>query len=204
MLLRTRAKTSHDGNPGMNDASGPYVTKPLLRIEDEALLRGRGRFMADAPLPREVHGVFVRSPHAHARIRGFDVAAAQGADGVLAVLTSADMKAAGVGTIHAHFPMVGRGGGKLIDPVRPALADDRAMHVGQPVALVVATTAALAQDAAELVSIDYEALPAVIDGRAAVAAGICRTHSAAPPLPPGQSRASHRAARMAARTPTRR
>src|ERR1700728_1105633 len=77
------------------------------------------------------------------------------ADGVLAVLTAADMKAAGVGTIHAHFPMVGRGGGKLIDPVRPALADDRAMHVGQPVALVVATTAALAQDAAELVSIDY-------------------------------------------------
>ena len=155
----------------MNDASSHGVSKPLLRIEDEALLRGRGRFMADAPRPREVHGVFVRSPHAHAAIRGIDAAAARAAEGVLAVLTAADMKAAGVGAIHAHFPMVGRGGGKLIDPLRPALADDRAMHVGQPAALVVATSAALAQDAAELVSIDYEALPAVIDARAAVAAG---------------------------------
>jgi aerobic carbon-monoxide dehydrogenase large subunit len=155
----------------MNSASNAAGRKPLLRLEDEALLRGRGRFVDDAPLPRQVYGVFVRSPHAHARINGIDAAGAQGTDGVLAVLTAADLKAAGVGKIHSHFPMTGRGGVGLIDPARPALAQERVMHVGQPVALVVATSAALAQDAAERVSVDYQELPAVTDGREAVAPG---------------------------------
>jgi aerobic carbon-monoxide dehydrogenase large subunit len=155
----------------MNSASNAAGRKPLLRLEDEALLRGRGRFVDDAPLPRQVYGVFVRSPHAHARINGIDAAGAQGTDGVLAVLTAADLKAAGVGKIHSHFPMTGRGGVGLIDPARPALAQERVMHVGQPVALVVATSAALAQDAAERVSVDYQELAAVTDGREAVAPG---------------------------------
>jgi len=153
----------------MTSANGAAGTKPLLRVEDEALLRGRGRFVDDAPLPRQVHGVFVRSPHAHATIRGIDAAAARA--GVLAVLTAADMKAAGIGTIYIHFPMTGRDGKGLINPIRPSLACDRVMHVGQPVALVVATSAALAQDAAERVSVDYGQLRAVVDGREAVAPG---------------------------------
>jgi carbon-monoxide dehydrogenase large subunit len=114
----------------------------------------------------------VRSPHAHARIRGIDLDAARAADGVLAVLTAADMAAAGVaGTISRHFPISGRDGKALIEPRRPALAGDRVVHVGQPVALVLASTAALAQDAAERIAIDYEELDVVRGARAALAPG---------------------------------
>ncbi len=151
-----------------SEAAGRHA---LPRVEDEALLRGRGRFLDDAPLPGEVYGVFVRSPHAHAKIRSIDVAAARSADGVLAVLTAADMKVAGIGTIYTHFPMPGRNGAALINPVRPPLATDRVMHVGEPVALVVATSTALAQDAADRVGVDYEELPVVTDARAAIAPG---------------------------------
>lgn len=148
------------------------ATEPAFRVEDEPLLRGNGRFMADAPLPDQVCGHFVRSPHAHARIVNIDTAAARAADGVLAVITATDMIAAGAaGPITRHFPMTGRDGRVLVEPSRPALAGDRVMHVGEPVALVVAETAALAQDAAERVAVDYEVLDAVTDARAALAAG---------------------------------
>jgi aerobic carbon-monoxide dehydrogenase large subunit len=142
------------------------------RVEDEPLLRGRGRFAADAPLPDQAYGCFVRSPHAHARIRSIDTTAAGAADGVLAVLTAADMAAAGAsGPITRHFPMTGRDGAVLIEPLRPALAAERVMHVGEPVALVVATTAALAQDAAERVVVDYQELDVVPDARQALRPG---------------------------------
>src|SRR5215468_11351277 len=155
----------------MSGANRPADNRPPGRIEDEQLLRGRGRFIDDVPLPGQVYGCFVRSPHAHAGIRGIDIAAAQAADGVLAVLTAADMKRAGVGRISRHPPMAGRDGAALIEPPRPALAGDRVMHVGEPVALVVATSAALAQDAAERVSVAYEELTPVIDARDAMAPG---------------------------------
>jgi aerobic carbon-monoxide dehydrogenase large subunit len=152
-------------------ANSPGGEKPLRRVEDEQLLRGRGRFIDDAPLPRQAYGCFVRSPHAHAKIRSIETAGARDADGVLAVLTAADTKRAGVTRITRHPPIAGRGGAALIEPPRPALADDRVVHVGEPVALVVATSAALAQDAAERVSIDYEELGAAIDAREALAPG---------------------------------
>ncbi len=137
-------------------------SQPVWRVEDEPLLRGRGRFIDDAPRPNQAYGHFVRSPHAHGRIRSIDIEAARAAEGVLAVLTAADMAAAGAaGPITRHFPMTGRDGKALIKPVRPALAGERVMHVGQPVALVVATSAALAQDAAERVVIDYDELDVI-------------------------------------------
>jgi carbon-monoxide dehydrogenase large subunit len=143
---------------------------PDWRVEDEPLLRGGGRFIDDAPLPEQAYGCFVRSPHAHAKIRSVDVAEARADDGVLAVLTAADMEAAGTGgPITRHFPMNGRDGAALVEPPRPALAAGRVMHVGQPVALVVATSAALAYDAAERVAVDYEELSAVSDARNALA-----------------------------------
>src|SRR5258707_765367 len=151
--------------------TSPNSHRPPRRVEDEQLLRGRGRFIDDAPLPGQVYGCFVRSTHAHARIRGIDTTGAQAADGVLAVLTAADVKHAGVSRITPHPPMTGRGGAALIEPPRPALADGRVMHVGEPVALVVATSAALAQDAAEHVIVDYEEATAVIDAREAAAPG---------------------------------
>jgi len=150
------------------------------RIEDAALLRGDGRFAADARQEGEVTAWFVRSPHAFARIRGIDAQAAQRAPGVLAVLTAADMKAAGVGSIARPVPQQARDGTPLRSPHRPALAGDRVRHVGEPVALVVAATRAAAQDAAELVEVDYEDIAPVVELRDAVAAAAPLVHREAP------------------------
>ena len=139
------------------------------RVEDDPLVRGRGRFMADAPLPNQAYAYFVRSPHAFARIVRVDVAAALRSPGVVGVLTGKDLD--GIGSVGRHPPVAGRGGKTLVMPHRPALAADRVMHVGEPVAMVVAETAAAAQDAAELVAVDYEALAAVTDAREALADG---------------------------------
>jgi carbon-monoxide dehydrogenase large subunit len=145
--------------------------RPLWRVEDEPLLRGQGRFIDDAPLPGQLYGCFVRSTHAHGKIRNIDIAAARAADGVLAVLTASDMKAGGVGPVLRHPPVIGRGGAGLVEPPRPALAAERVMHVGEPLALVVATSAAHAQDAAERITVDYEELRPVLDAREAIGPG---------------------------------
>jgi aerobic carbon-monoxide dehydrogenase large subunit len=149
-------------------ASGPHHHP---RVEDDALLRGAGHFVADRPEPKQAFGWFVRSPHAFARISSVEVQQARRAPGVLAVLTAADMEAAGVGNVGRHPPLAGRGGRKLVIPHRPALARERAMHVGEAVVLVVAETLLAAQDAAELVQVSYEELPPAIDLRAAVQPG---------------------------------
>jgi carbon-monoxide dehydrogenase large subunit len=155
--------------------------QPVWRVEDEPLLRGRGRFIEDVPLPEQAYGCFVRSPHAHGKILGIDATAARVAGGVLAVLTAADMAAAGAaGPVTRHFPMNGRDGKALIEPLRPALAADRVMHVGEPVALVVATSAALAHDAAEYVTVDYEELNAVSEARDALQPGALQLWPQAP------------------------
>src|SRR5882762_9111945 len=80
------------------------------RVEDDALLRGLGRFVEDAPQPNQAYAAFVRSPRAHARIRSIDIAAARGAPGVIAVLTHTDLDAAGVGSTSLHPPLAGRNG----------------------------------------------------------------------------------------------
>jgi carbon-monoxide dehydrogenase large subunit len=141
------------------------------RVEDDALLRGAGHFVADRAEPNQALGWFVRSPHAFARIGAIDVAQARGAPGVLAVLTAADIEAAGVGNVGRHPPLVGRGGKKLVIPHRPALARERVMHVGEPVAMVIAETLLAAQDAAELIQVTYEELQPVIDLLAAARPG---------------------------------
>jgi carbon-monoxide dehydrogenase large subunit len=141
------------------------------RVEDDALTRGAGHFIDDIHLPGQAHACFVRSPHAFARILSVDVEAAHSAPGVLAVLTAADMVAAKVANIARHPPITGRGGAKLIMPPRPALADERVMHVGQPVAAVIAESARAARDAAELVAVAYEQMPSVVDPREAVRPG---------------------------------
>jgi carbon-monoxide dehydrogenase large subunit len=141
------------------------------RVEDDALVRGAGHFAADRHEPKQAFGWFVRSPHAFARISTIDIQRARSAPGVLAVLTAADMEAAGVGNVGRHPPLAGRGDRKLIIPHRPALARERVMHVGEPVAMVVAETALAAQDAAELVQVSYEELAPVTDLIAAARPG---------------------------------
>src|SRR5262249_6101309 len=142
-----------------------------IRIEDDALVRGKGRFVDDDGEQGHAFGFFLRSPHAFARIRRIDTSAARASAGVLAVLTAAGMKTAGIGNVSAHPPPPGRGGAKLVMPFRPALADERVMHIGQAVAMVVAGTQAAAQDAAEKIAIDYEELAPVVAAAEAVKPG---------------------------------
>ena len=148
------------------------------RLEDDALVRGLGRYAADAPLTGQAYAYFVRSPHAFADITAIDTTAAKAAPGVLAVLTAADM--AGIGNVSQHPPLAGRGGAKLIVPHRPALAGETVRHVGEPVAVVIAETLTAAQDAAELVAVDYRERAPAVDLRAAVRDGAPQVWPEAP------------------------
>jgi aerobic carbon-monoxide dehydrogenase large subunit len=148
------------------------------RLEDDALVRGLGRYAADAPLTGQAYAYFVRSPHAFADIRAIDADAAKAAPGVLAVLTAADME--GIGNVSQHPPLNGRGGTKLIIPHRPALAGATVRHVGEAVAMVVADTLTAAQDAAELVNVDYAERTPAVDLREAVRDGAPRVWPEAP------------------------
>jgi carbon-monoxide dehydrogenase large subunit len=141
------------------------------RTEDPRLLTGRGRYADDFDLPRLAHGHVLRSPHAHARIRSIDVRAAQQMPGVLAVLTGADWAAEKYGAFKPAILRQRRDGSAMFVPTRPALAQGRAMLVGDPVAFVVAETVDLAKDAAERIAVAYEALPSVTATDQALALG---------------------------------
>src|ERR1700752_4942963 len=119
------------------------------RTEDPRLLTGRGRYTDDSVLPRRAHGFVLRSQHAHARIRSVDLRAAQQTPGVLAVLTGEDWAAEKFGAPRPVIPRQRREGSPMFVPARPALAKDRVMLVGDPVALIVAESLNLAKDAAE-------------------------------------------------------
>jgi aerobic carbon-monoxide dehydrogenase large subunit len=151
-----------------------------VRLEDNALVRGAGSFVDDARQPNQAFAVFVRSPHACARIVSVGTTEARAAKGVLGVLTADDMKEAGLKTAGRHPPLKGREGKELIQPFRPTLAGERVLYVGEAVAMVVAETVAQAQDAAELVNVQYEAQPAVIDPREAIKPGAPQIHPEAP------------------------
>ncbi len=137
------------------------IGQGVSRFEDPRLVRGGGRYTDDIKLPGLVHGVVLRSPHAHAKIRSIDSTAAKTAPGVLAVLTSADIKAAGYGDLPVPGGLKRRDGSPMYRPRYPILAEDRVRWVGDSVAFVVAETVAQALDAAEMISVDYEELPAV-------------------------------------------
>ncbi len=156
------------------------IGQPVRRLEDAALLTGRGRFVDDIDLPGEGHAQFVRSPHAHARIVAIDTTAAAAAPGVIGVFTGADVTADGVGGLFTPSDLTGKGGKPLVNLERPAMPAGTASHVGDTVAMVVAETPDLARDAAEMVMVDYEELPAVTDARAALAPGAPRVRDEAP------------------------
>ncbi|MBM3485066.1 MAG: xanthine dehydrogenase family protein molybdopterin-binding subunit [Alphaproteobacteria bacterium] len=139
------------------------IGQPVRRTEDPRLLTGRGLYSDDESLPCQVHAVMVRSTVAHGLIRKLDLAAAKRAPGVVDIFTGADMAADGLGGFPCVVPLKSRDGSPLIIPHRPALAVDRVRHVGDAVAVVVAATRDQAQDAAELVVLEIEPLPAVTD-----------------------------------------
>jgi len=151
-----------------------------LRVEDRRLLIGAGAFVADLAPPGTLACAFVRSQHAHARVRAIDAARAAEAPGVVAVLTGAEMAADGVGPMLCLWAIRNADGTAMAEPPRYALARERVRHVGEPIALVVAETPAAALDAAELVAVDYGPLTAVTDARAALAADAPKLHDVAP------------------------
>ena len=147
------------------------IGQSVRRIEDPRLLQGFGRYADDVNLPHQAYAVVVRSPHAHAAIRSIDATAARNASGVLAVFTGADLAADGLGNLPTDKSRKRRDGSPAFATPRPALVRDRARHVGDPVALVIAQTTEQAVDAAGLVAIDYEPLPAVAATADAMRAG---------------------------------
>jgi len=142
---------------------GDYaIGQAVPRFEDLRLVRGGGRYVDDISLPGMAFGHVLRSPHAHARIRAIDTAKAKAAPGVLAVLTGADWAASGFGDLPVPAGMKLRDGSPMYRPKCPALVKDRVRWVGDYVAFVVAETRHQAADAAELIEVDYEPLPAVV------------------------------------------
>jgi carbon-monoxide dehydrogenase large subunit len=152
----------------------------VLRVEDPKFLRGQGCFVADISLPGELHCVLVRSPHAHARVRRIDKTAAAASAGVVAVFSGADMAQDKVGPMAPLWAIVTSDGKPMAEPPRWALARDVVRHVGEAVAAVIAETRAQAEAAADLLDVDYDPLPSVVDGRAAMEAGAPQLHETAP------------------------
>ena len=147
------------------------VGQPVRRSEDPTLLTGRGAYTDDVNLPGQVHAWVVRSPYAHATLRGVGTAAARAMPGVLAVWTAADLDPCGYGEIRSAPVGRNRDGTPMREVSRPALARDRLRYVGDPVAIVIAETRDQARDAAEAVELDVEALPAVTAACDALAPG---------------------------------
>ncbi len=147
------------------------IGQKVRREEDRRLLTGRGRYVDDVSVPDAARGHVVRSPHAHARLVSIDATAARAAPGVLAVLTGAELRARGLGTLRPNVPRRKQSGAAAFVCPQPLLAQDRVRYVGDPVAFVVAETLNQAKDAAELLQIEYAPLPAVITAEAALAPG---------------------------------
>ena len=141
------------------------------RREDLRLVTGRGRYTSDWNFPDQVYACFLRADRGHAEIRGLDASAALAMPGVLAVITGEDTRAAGFGAAPSLVKYPGKGGMKFREVHREVLAETRVRYVGQEVALVVATTAAIAQDAAESIVVDYHDLPVVVDAEEALRPG---------------------------------
>ena len=165
----------------MNDAGKtPFVGRSILRKEDQRLLTGRGQFIADLALPSMLHAVFVRSPVAHARINAVDLSRAASSPGVVYALSGTDLARLlpPVPDTQLSLPskwttMVQH---KFINPQQPLLAHDKVRHVGEAVAVIVAESRYAAEDAAQLVSLDLDLLPAVVDPETALRPGATIVH----------------------------
>jgi carbon-monoxide dehydrogenase large subunit len=133
----------------------------VRRREDLRFISGRGNYTDDINRPGQLCAVILRSPHAHARIKSIDASAARAAPGVAAVFTGEDMAADNIGGLPCGWQVKNKDGTPMAEPPHPVLAVGKVRHVGDPVAVVIAETKGGARDAAELVNVDYEVLPAV-------------------------------------------
>lgn len=154
--------------------------QPIVRREDQRFLTGRGRY-ADDTAPRDALAVlFVRSPHAHARLGGIDKAGALAAPGIVAIYTAQDLVADKVGHLPTVSEIKDEAGNRHREPLHLPMPPDKVRHVGDIVAMVIAGTLDQARDAAELLEIEYEALPAVVTVAQALADGAALVHDDVP------------------------
>lgn len=154
-----------------------HFGRSVRRIEDARFLTGRGRFVDDIRLADALHAVFVRSPHAAARIRGIDATVALSLPGVRLVLTGRDWRAAGLGDLPTIWSVTSFDGTPMVERLRPVFAIEVARHVGDTVAMIVADRLDQALDAADALAVDYEPLPAVTNPVAAMAADAPLVHA---------------------------
>jgi carbon-monoxide dehydrogenase large subunit len=139
------------------------IGQSVRRREDRRFLTGTGQYTDDVVLPNQSYGVFLRSPHAHARIRGIKLDAALRSPGVLKIFTGQDLADAKVGGLPCGWLIHSKDSSPMKEPPHPVLAQGKVRYVGDPVALVVAESVVQAKDAAELIEVDYDELPAVVD-----------------------------------------
>jgi carbon-monoxide dehydrogenase large subunit len=155
-----------------------YIGQAVKRKEDARFLTGTGQYTDDVSLARQTHAYFLRSPHAHAKIRGIDTAKAKQAPGVVAIYTAADLE--GVNGLPCGWLITSVDGTPMKEPPHPVLAKGKVRYVGDAVAMVVAETRDQAKDAAEQIDVDYDVLPAVVNVVDALKPGAPQIHDEAP------------------------
>jgi carbon-monoxide dehydrogenase large subunit len=160
--------------------SATGIGAAVRRKEDFRFITGKGRYTDDVSRPGQTYIHFIRSPHAHAKIRSIDSSAAKGMPGVVAVLTGKELADDKIGNLICGWAITSKDGSPMKMSAHPAIAADKANHVGDAVAVVIAETLGQAKDAAEKIAIDYEVLPAVADPAKAQASGAPLIHDIAP------------------------
>src|SRR3954471_14202246 len=153
----------------------------VKRKEDQRFLTGTGRYVDDLPLARATYAYFLRSPHAHAKIKGIDLSAAKAMPGVVAIFTGKDTADAKMGGLICGWVVKGKSGEPHKAPPHPVMALDTVRYVGDTVAMIVANSADEAKDAAEAIKVDYEVKPANVDLAKALNKGTAEVHAAEAP-----------------------
>ncbi len=153
-----------------------YIGQSIKRKEDQRFITGGGTYTDDVSVARQTHAYFLRSPHAHANIRRIDLSKARAAPGVVAIFTGDDLAAAKVGGLPCGWLITDVNGQPMKEPPHPCLAQGKVRHVGDQVAVVIAETLFQAKDAAELIEVDYEVLPAIVNAADARKPGAAVVH----------------------------
>ncbi len=157
-----------------------YIGESVKRVEDKRFTTGKGRYTDDIVLPGMTYAYILRSPHAHARINSIDTAKAKNMDGVVAIFTGKDIANAEINGVPCGWQVDFKNGDTMHEPPHPLLVADKARHVGDGIAIVIAEDRYIARDAADEIEVDYEILDAVVSPEKAAAADAPRVHDELP------------------------
>ncbi len=156
------------------------IGKSIQRVEDKRFLTGKGNYTDDIVLPGMLYAQIIRSHHAHAKINGIDTTAAAAMDGVEAIFTGKDIEAAGINGVPCGWQVDFKNGDTMKEPPHPLLVSKKVRFMGDAVAVIIASSKAIAKDASELINVDYEVLEAVVDAAEAVETGAAQVHDDVP------------------------